>query len=114
MYYIYMLICADNSLYTGITNDLKERVNAHYYKKQTCAKYTRSHQVVGLAAVWETKEKGDALRLEKFIKTLPKSKKQELSKNQNLLCDFVGDKFDFNLYQPYKISFEEIINEHSK
>lgn len=114
MYYIYMLICDDNSLYTGITNNLKERVITHYYKKPNCAKYTRSHQVVDLSAVWTTDEKGNALRLEKFIKSLPKSAKQNLADNQNLLSEFVGDRFDFNAYKPYEISFGEIINEQSK
>ena len=109
-----MLKCIDNSLYTGITNNIKERILTHYYKKPGCAKYTRSHQVTGIAAVWTANEKSDALRLEKFIKSLPRNKKIDLSENQESLSELVGDKFDSSYFHPYKILFEEIINEQSK
>ena len=43
MYYVYMLRCTDNSLYTGITTDLERRMSEHFSKDKKCAKYTRRH-----------------------------------------------------------------------
>lgn len=45
MYYTYMLRCADNSIYTGMTNDLEKRLNTHMAKDKAGAKYTKSHEV---------------------------------------------------------------------
>jgi len=42
MYYIYMLRCEDNSIYTGIAKDLEHRLNEHFTKDEKCAKYTKS------------------------------------------------------------------------
>ena len=39
MFYTYMIRCADNSLYTGITNNIEKRLSAHQNKKG--AKYTK-------------------------------------------------------------------------
>ena len=42
-WYVYILRCKDNSLYTGITNNLEKRYQDHCEKKG--AKYTKSHLV---------------------------------------------------------------------
>ena len=57
MYYTYILRCDDNSLYTGITNDINKRIYSHYKKLRDCAKYTRSHQVVKIEKIFMTNEK---------------------------------------------------------
>ena len=46
MYYTYVIRCIDNSLYTGITNDLERRMNEHFKKTEKCAKYTLKHTSV--------------------------------------------------------------------
>ena len=46
MYYTYMLRCSDNSIYTGMTNDLEKRLNEHKTKSKNGAKYTKSHDVI--------------------------------------------------------------------
>ena len=43
MYFVYILRCEDNTLYTGITNNLEKRMNEHFSKSKECAKYTKSH-----------------------------------------------------------------------
>ena len=48
MYYTYMLRCADNSIYTGMTNDLEKRLEEHVSKSKNGAKYTKTHNVVKL------------------------------------------------------------------
>lgn len=45
MYYTYMLRCSDNSIYTGMTNNLSKRVEEHLSKGKNGAKYTKSHDV---------------------------------------------------------------------
>lgn len=42
MYYTYMLRCLDNSIYTGMTNNLEKRMNEHLLKSKNGAKYTKS------------------------------------------------------------------------
>lgn len=42
MYYTYMVRCADNSIYTGMTNNLEKRINEHINKSKNGAKYPKS------------------------------------------------------------------------
>ena len=57
MYYVYMLRCEDNSIYTGIAKDLEKRINEHFSKDEKCDKYTKSHQAKRLEASWQTEYK---------------------------------------------------------
>lgn len=54
MYYIYMLRCKDDSIYTGITTDLDRRMKEHFGAGEKSAKYTRSHVALKLEAAWQT------------------------------------------------------------
>lgn len=71
---MYIVECADNTLYTGITNNLKERMLAHNSKKW--AKYTSSRTPVTLVYSEENFTKSEALKREIRIKKL--SRKQKL------------------------------------
>ena len=64
MYYIYMLRCEDNSIYTGITKDIKKRMEEHFSKDKNCAKYTLRHNAKKLEAVWQTENRALASKLE--------------------------------------------------
>ncbi len=70
---VYLVRCADNSLYCGITNDLKSRLIAHSSGKG--AKYTRSRRPVELVGVRPKMTKSEALKLEYRIKQLPPGQK---------------------------------------
>ena len=48
MFYIYILLCSDGTLYCGSTNDLARRLHAHNHAKAG-AKYTRARRPVALA-----------------------------------------------------------------
>ena len=62
MYYVYLLRCADGTLYTGFTNDLARRLAAHNAGRG--AKYTRGRRPVELV-YWESfSNKSSALRRE--------------------------------------------------
>ena len=75
-YIVYILRCADGSLYTGITNDLERRVAVHNSGKG--AKYTRSRLPVE-PVYWETApDKPTALRMEFAIKRLSREEKLRL------------------------------------
>lgn len=90
-YFVYMLRCADNSLYTGYTTDLKRRLGEHCGGRKG-AKYTRLRRVEGIAAVWSAETLSAALRLEALIKHLKKSDKERLTENTAALAEIFGDK----------------------
>ena len=92
MYYVYMLRCEDNSIYTGITTDVKRRMEEHFSKDKKCAKYTMSHNAKKLERVWETENKVLASKLEYRIKELPKGQKEELIKIAQCHTDQDNDK----------------------
>jgi len=73
MYYVYMLGCGDGSVYTGITNDVEKRIEAH--RRGEGAKYTRGRGPLELFSLWEAKTKSQACRVEYFIKKQTKKKK---------------------------------------
>lgn len=92
MDYVYMIICQDNSYYTGITKDVKKRMRQHFLKEKNGAKYTKSRQAVSLAAAWKTGSWSEAGRLEYFIKSLTRKEKELLVKNPELLAELFGEK----------------------
>lgn len=78
-----MLRCEDNSIYTGITTNVKQRMEEHFTKVNG-AKYTYSHTAKKLEAVWQTENRALASKLEYHIKRLAKTKKEELISKDNL------------------------------
>ena len=74
-WYLYLVECADGTLYTGITTDVEGRVAAHNSAKG--ARYTRSRLPVVLAAWTRVGTKSQALRAEFALKRLPREKKIE-------------------------------------
>ena len=97
MYYIYMLRCEDDSIYTGITTDVKRRMEEHFSKDKKCAKYTLSHNAKKLESVWETENKVLASKLEYRIKELTKQQKEELIKNKKL-DKYLSEKIECEKY----------------
>jgi len=75
-YWVYILKCSDGSLYTGCTNDLNHRLEAH--NSGTASKYTRSRLPVTLGHVEEAIDRGSALRREAQIKNLKRREKLSL------------------------------------
>jgi|GEM_PF-477524 len=73
---VYLLRCADDTLYCGITNDLQRRLAVHNRKKG--ARYTRSRTPVALAWLTQVPTKSDALRLEYALKQHSRSDKERL------------------------------------
>ena len=98
MYYIYMLRCSDNSIYTGITVNIEKRMKEHFSKDKNCAKYTLTHSAKKLECVWQTENRVFASKLEYHIKKLTKIQKEQLVKNHKL-DDVLSEKIDVNKYE---------------
>ena len=72
---VYLVKCADNSLYCGVTKNLDRRIDQH--NQGIGSKYTRSRLPVYLVATRENLTKQEAFRLEFRIKRMPANKKAE-------------------------------------
>ena len=76
MNYIYILRCADGTLYTGWTNNLEKRLKSHNEGKGS--RYTRARLPVTLIYCEELSTQGEAMRREYEIKQLTRAQKLEL------------------------------------
>lgn len=72
-FFVYIVQCADGTFYTGWTNDLGKRIEAH--NRGEGAKYTRSRSPVSLYYSEEFSTKREAMSREYAIKKLPRAKK---------------------------------------
>ncbi|MFH1875184.1 MAG: GIY-YIG nuclease family protein [Pseudomonadota bacterium] len=73
MHYIYIIQCADDSYYTGYTNDIARRLKAHNQGK--ASRITRSKLPVKLVYKESFSQKSEALKREAEIKKWPRAKK---------------------------------------
>lgn len=76
LWHVYILECSDDSLYTGVTNDIQSRLYKHMSKKG--AKYTKSRGVKRLAYTEEFDTKSEAMKRESEIKSWDRTQKLEL------------------------------------
>ena len=77
MWYLYIVNCADNTLYTGITTDLDRRIEEHN-SSTLGAKYTRGRRPVFLLYSKKFKDKSGAAKEEWRIKKLEREEKLAL------------------------------------
>ncbi|HET6437724.1 MAG TPA: GIY-YIG nuclease family protein [Anaeromyxobacter sp.] len=73
---VYVLRCADGTLYTGATNDLGRRLEQHQAGRG--ARYTRARLPVALHYFEGARDRGAALRREAALKRLPRAEKLRL------------------------------------
>ncbi len=83
--YTYMVRCADKSLYTGWTNDLKKRIAAHNAGKG--AKYTKSRLPVELVYYETFATKQEAMSREWHLKKMTRAQKEMLVKEKSNRAD---------------------------
>ena len=79
-WYVYIVRCADRTLYTGVARDLRARVDAHNAGRG--AKYTRARLPVKLIYQESAEDRGAALRREHAIKRLSRVEKRALAKKR--------------------------------
>ncbi|WED42945.1 GIY-YIG nuclease family protein [Legionella cardiaca] len=77
-YWVYILLCQNNSYYTGYTNNLVKRYQSHVSGTGKC-KYTRSFKPIAIARCWKISgDKAQAMRLERYIKKLSRQEKEKI------------------------------------
>lgn len=82
-YYVYMLRCADLSLYVGMSGDLAKRVAAH--DRGDGAAYTASRTPVALIWSQRCATSGEAMRIERRLKSYTRDRKIKLAAT----CDVI-------------------------
>jgi putative endonuclease len=80
-YYVYIILCEGNSLYTGYTKNVDARFRLH--KKGKAARYTRIHKPKRLIHVEEFDSRAEAMKREKRIKKLNHRQKMKLAKRKS-------------------------------
>jgi len=97
MWSIYIIRCGDNSLYTGISNDVSKRFAIHQSGNSKAAKYTKNRHPLKLVFSSEIGTKSAAARVEYYVKQLPKNTKECLIAGtislDLLINQFCSDKF---------------------
>jgi predicted GIY-YIG superfamily endonuclease len=78
-WYLYILRCGDGTLYTGITNDVEKRLDAHRTGKG--AKYTRGRGPLELIYQETCESHSRALKRELEVKKLSRLQKEQMIKN---------------------------------
>lgn len=92
-YYIYIIKCAGDRLYTGYTSDPEKRFKEHKTGKGG-AKFTRGFTPVSIEGLWEiTGAKGEAMRIEAYIKSLKKIDKIQLIERPSVLIEIISDLY---------------------
>ncbi len=78
-WYVYIVRCADGTLYTGVTTDVERRVDEHNGSKKG-AKYTRDRQPVVCVYTERCDGRSEALKREYRVKKLSRAGKEGLIK----------------------------------
>lgn len=76
-WYVYLLRCADRTLYCGVTTDLERRLHEHNSSRRG-ARYTRARRRVSLAWSRACADRAEACRQEARIKALSRAEKEAL------------------------------------
>jgi putative endonuclease len=92
MYFVYILRCADDSLYTGITTDPVRRFREHAGEAPNGAKFTHSHPPKAVEALWSCADRSTASRLEYAIKQLTRAKKLRLIEDEAAFAQLLGEE----------------------
>ena len=79
-YYVYILECADKTLYTGLTNNLENRLFAHNNLKSG-AQYTKTRRPVTLVYFETERSSASARKREYVLKQLSRAEKLKLVRN---------------------------------
>ena len=79
-WFVYIVRCNDDTLYTGMTNDIVRRIDQH--NAGTASRYTRVRRPVELVYQQQVESRSAALKREYAIKQLTRKQKEQLIQNQ--------------------------------
>jgi putative endonuclease len=85
MYYVYLIQCEDDSIYTGITTDIERRLKEH--RNHIGSRYTSSHNVKKLLYSEKFPTRSKALKREAEIKKWRREEKLNLIRSNNSRTD---------------------------
>lgn len=85
-WYVYLLQCADDSYYTGITTDPVRRLDEHNYDDKKAAKYTRARRPVNMVYFELCQSRSEAGSREYTIRKFSRKKKIELARSMSEHC----------------------------
>lgn len=88
-WYLYLVRCRDDSLYTGIATDVARRFAEHCSNGKKRSKYLRSRMPITLVFQARIGSRNLALKVEKWIKMLPKDKKEKLITSASMLREII-------------------------
>ena len=80
MWFVYILVCSDDTFYTGVTTDIKRRLRQHNWEIVWWAKYTRVRQPVQIIYQSIFNSRSEACIEESRIKKLTRLEKEKLIK----------------------------------
>lgn len=83
-WYVYIVRCSDDTLYTGITTDVARRVIEHNEDDRLGARYTRARRPVSLAYAEAAQDRATATRRELAIKRMGRAEKTALLQRHRL------------------------------
>jgi len=85
-WYVYMVRCADKTLYTGVAKSLAKRIHEHNSDNKFGAKYTRTRRPVSLVYFETCVTRSIACKREAAIKRMSKIEKELLVSNRDYSC----------------------------
>ena len=85
MWYIYVVVCCDNSFYCGITTNLERRLKQHNGETKGGAKYTRGRRPCRFVYIKKAPDRSDASKKEYNFKQLSRKKKEMFISQERLL-----------------------------
>lgn len=89
VWHLYIIRCADGSLYTGITTDVARRFGEHQGTGRAGSKYLRGRGPLVLVFQKSLPDKGTALKVENRVKRLPKCGKEEILTSGSFFADLL-------------------------
>jgi putative endonuclease len=87
MWFVYILLCSDDSYYTGISNDPDKRLRDH--KNGKGGAYTRIHKAVKIIYKEEYKDKSSALKRENQLKQWSRANKEALIRGDKIALNSI-------------------------
>ncbi|HUU06567.1 MAG TPA: GIY-YIG nuclease family protein [Patescibacteria group bacterium] len=91
-WYLYLVRCADGTLYTGISNDVARRLVEHQSGRGRGARYLRGRGPLVLARKVRVGGKSDAFKLEWYVKKFSRAGKEDLIRGKIRIKDLLAKK----------------------
>lgn len=113
MYYLYMLLCEGDLIYTGIAKDVKKRLGEHLGMQRGGAKFTRAHRPKRLLCLFSLPDRALASSAENRVKRLSRVQKERLVHSpEQVFCELFADLSDVISYcDPAEINREFFQNQ---